>query len=366
MRIFSKSYVLPSASTRLSKMELAQAGKICDWAAHLINLRENYIDQNSLDRAINHPAANWDTGSDIFTGYNAIATKKPDCLSMLRFFTQTFSGWQLGLAPGKGIPHTIPKNFDSYVLDLIKKSYLKNAWWLSRYRRLIALYPELSCLSFPIAFGESGLRNDDGVLNHDTFVYLERIGLLKTAGVLNEINNRQRATILEIGSGFGALAYMMRQLVPKSTYICVDIPESLIFAALYLSRFNSKVCFVDENTDLSTLTSYDFVFIPNYMFHRLVESGLHVDLAINTLSMSEMLESQVNYYCEGLTRLLGKTGVFFEQNQNNTELGFCFAKEIVARIFNDSRDIKLPMMDLTQGTATLWSNFLFKDKQRPR
>lgn len=352
-------YVLPSDSKPLNTAEYARACGVCDWAANQVSGRDNYIARHGLDVSINNPAANWDASKEHFSGYRAIASKDRKILNNLRLFTQAFSGHYMGLAIAQGLPfpRSVPQDFDVQISTILDEISAGNTvWWTERRDKLIAEFPELGAMSLPIAFGESGFREEGKVLNHDTFTYLERLGLMKASGVLDDLNNGRRVVVLEIGSGFGALAHMMRNAVPNLTYICLDLPESLCFAALYLSRFNSNICLVDEATDLSGLAKYDYVFLPNYMFHRLIEVGVRVDLAINTLSMSEMTQEQVQKYCEGISLLIGNTGAFFEQNQNNKSVGLCFAKEIAAEVFSDGRPLQLPMMDLTQGSATLWQN----------
>ena len=358
-------YVLPGDSAPLTDAEYALSARIVDWIGHLIESRERYIATHRLDRSVNHPAANWLADHEVFSSYRAIRNMDRQTLQVLRLFTMSFSGSYMGLTLAEGLPtpRAVPENFDALVqarLDELAAG--PTPWWSKRYAKLMETYPEFGRLSLPQAFGESGFRCDDVILNHDLFVYLERLALLKASGVFDEISGSRRAVLLEIGSGFGALAYLLRNVVPNSTYICVDLPESLYFSAIYLSRFFPNVHFADERTDWSTLTQYDFVFVPNYMFHRLAKSRLRVDLGINTLSMSEMTEPQVRAYCIGLAGMLGGRGAFFEQNQDNRHLGLCNARDTIRQIFPTEQPLALPEMDLTHGVATLWRASPFRRK----
>jgi hypothetical protein len=96
--------------------------------------------------------------------------------------------------------------------------------------------------------------------------------------------------------------------------------------------------------------------VPNYLFERLVETAPKFDLAINTLSMSEMDASQVEYYCRGLKQLLSDDGVFFEQNQNNVPIGRLDAQAVIAQHFGHRQQVDSRIVGtLTQGRAHLWS-----------
>ena len=96
------------------------------------------------------------------------------------------------------------------------------------------------------------------------------------------------------------------------------------------------------------------------MFHRLLEPLLAVDLAINTLSMSEMSELQVRGYCNGISRMIGRTGNFFEQNQDNRHLGMIRACDVIAPHFRRRANAQgwwqARREPLTQGRANVWSN----------
>jgi hypothetical protein len=352
--------VRPSDSTPLSEAEYARAVEICEWAAALIRDRDQYIEDHQLDPGVNNPSANWSKDSSVFSGYRTISGRDRANLNMLRVFSQTFTGNFLGVkhAAGTAIPTSASPQLDEVVEQCLRGD--PHPWWLQRYSRLIELVPSLADVSLPVAFGECGLRTASGaVVNHDLYVYLERLALLKSTTTFKQLERRwwfqPRPHLLEIGSGFGGLAYLIRSVLRRATYICVDLPESLCFAALYLSRFFPRIHLATRQTKWSRLADYDFVFVPNFMFHQLEDSGFAIDLAINTLSMSEMTPDQVMYYCSGIKRLIGRKGAFFEQNQDNRKQGLCFAGDLIKDVFTTKQEISLKGTDLTQGEAAVWS-----------
>lgn len=351
---FMKKIILPKDSTKLTQKEFETALIVCDYINSVILKRDSYIKNNSLDESINNPAANWSLDNTFYDGFRALASGKFEYINRLRVFTQMFTGNYLGVkhAAGLPVPNTIPKKLDYEVFTCLTNC---SGWWQERYSNLIVMYPQLGTLTPPRSFGESGMIVGNSLVNHDTYVYLERIALLVKYGVIEKLNQKKRPVILEIGCGYGALAYFIKKLVPQCTYICVDLPESLLFAGIYLTRYFENYLLVEGETKNLDINNREFVFLPNYMFHKLVELDVSIDLAINTLSMSEMTAEQIGSYCHGLSAMLAGEGVFFEQNHDNTHVGLMHAREIVKKYFTRHLEMQLEN-GLTQGGATLWAN----------
>ena len=180
--------------------------------------------------------------------------------------------------------------------------------------------PEVLHISPPNVFGEIGWLVDGKIVNHDTNVYLERIGLLAESGKLWELRNRtpasaaaqnrpwRRPRILEIGGGYGGLAYHLRKLIPDARYYLLDIPESLLFSSIYLSTLwqqDDNVLLTPDNLAELHKDSPGFTFVPNYLFERLSAAGLEFDLVINTLSMSGNVGQPGAFLLPGDRRVAG-------------------------------------------------------------
>src|SRR5205814_1338017 len=84
----------------------------------------------------------------------------------------------------------------------------------------------------PRRFGEIGHDINGVIVNYDTWAYQERIDLLHDSGALDRLSPTAR--VLEIGGGYGALAYWFKQAYPGCAYAIVDLPECLLFSGLYL------------------------------------------------------------------------------------------------------------------------------------
>ncbi len=58
----------------------------------------------------------------------------------------------------------------------------------------------------------------------------------------------------------------------------------------------------------------DFSFVPNTIDHEMADTNRPADMVINTLSQSELSDAQIHDYCQTISRIIGGTGIFFEQN----------------------------------------------------
>lgn len=147
--------------------------------------------------------------------------------------------------------------------------------------------------------GGFGYLVEDKLYNADTLRFYECLLSLDKEGLLDQFRDGLgHKTIMEIGSGWGGLAYQFKKLFPEVCYIFLDFPLSLLFSATYLKTLfpDAKILMVDGSPDSFRIDprAYDFVLIPHYgwenlAFHR-------PDLLINMASFQEMTTAQVESY----------------------------------------------------------------------
>jgi len=330
---------------RLSDEEIARARGLSSQIQALTARRSKTIQKRGLDPEFSLPAAHGKEVPDnaLDEAYRHILEGNAQTLNTLRFSTQAFSGYPLRSLL---LPATEP--------DI----------WVSRWQEMTRALPDAMIVRPPRMLGEIGWDLDGVIVNHDTVVYQERLSLLMEAGILDLLRYRERQgrpiRILEIGGGYGALAYCLKQRLPQATYTICDLPEALLFSALYLGLTSPQTPhLIYEGADASVLQTdtQGYRFVPNYLFGDLLASGQGYDLVINTLSMSEMSEHQVRTYGAGIGQLIGSEGVFFEQNQDNRHAGFNYCKEYLAGGFPcrvTLSGMTLPVM--VGGIADVWSH----------
>lgn len=151
--------------------------------------------------------------------------------------------------------------------------------------------------------GGYGYTINGAKYNGDTLSFYECLLALDKSGALRSVReNKNRNLVMEIGAGWGGLAYQFKKLFPNTTYMIVDLPPTMIFSITYLKAVfpDAKTLVVGgdaqsvENLNKANLKEYDFVFIPHYVWNEL--KFARPDLVINRASFQEMKASEAEGY----------------------------------------------------------------------
>ena len=351
-------YLTPAGNRPLTGSELERAHRLADRVGAL-----RLPSTTGLAKGAN----NW--AGDLAADWHPFFDETARRFEHLRLYCQPFTGFDpidnvlRGQAP-RSVPADVDARLSTHVNISIAMMEL-----LSGQRRL----PERVRVRLPMVFGESGPVCDGIVASYDAWSLQKQINGLYLAGVigrLDDLASRQgRVTVVDIGSGFGGLAYQLAQSLPsgKLRLVAVDLPDSLLFAAVYLSTL-----WADRPTYLATPEGYvstatwstaercpeDFaaIFAPNYLAERVLNDLAPVDLVTNFRSMQEMSDEQVADYGRLARAALGDGGVLYEQNEMSRELDRD-VKAILGRIMPvggvvpETDPAHRPM-----GTVSLWSN----------
>lgn len=129
--------------------------------------------------------------------------------------------------------------------------------------------------------------------------------------------DRPGLRVMDLGSGWGGLAYFLRRILSESHITLVDLPETFIFSMPYLMIADAQRTFYvpdrdGEPGDPSAAASYDYSFYSPGILERFPDRFF--DLIINTGSMAEMSQEQVRYYVAQIKRI-GK-GAFYSVNED--------------------------------------------------
>jgi SAM-dependent methyltransferase len=230
---------------------------------------------------------------------------------------------------GKLRLHTYVLTSDSYlpyVLGSGKEGFRRG--WEGQIKNI----PEKYIIQEPE--GGFGYRFGDRLISQDTRRYQRTINALYQrsfgdSNFLSLLEADRWKCVLEIGGGYGALAHHLSSLATNTTFVIIDLPETLLFSASYVSLHNPKknVYVYDRRNSADVLGSkrdlaaYDFVFVPNFKLDAL--RAFKFDLVINQNSLGEMTDSQVQEYLDVIAETC--TGEFYSYNLDrlwvNTELG---------------------------------------------
>jgi len=129
--------------------------------------------------------------------------------------------------------------------------------------------------------------------------------------------------ILEIGSGFGMLAYILKHYYKNAKLFLVDLPETLATCAWYLENAfpDSSFLYCPADTD-DSIGAADVIFINAEAF-KIGMTGY--DLVINCDSMSEMTADVACNYLSIIEADMYDDGMFFFLNKEGID------KEAMAR-----------------------------------
>ena len=155
--------------------------------------------------------------------------------------------------------------------------------------------------------GGFGHLIDGQLINIDTLKFYECLIAIDRAGFLDQLKSdpARKEVWLEIGAGWGGFGNAVKTRFPDTTYVIVDLPQTILFSATYLlSAFPAaKMAIYPEVSaaEISrNLRDYDFVFIPHFLFPDI---SFDLDLALNMVSFQEMTTEQVTNYVRRLAEI---------------------------------------------------------------
>lgn len=115
------------------------------------------------------------------------------------------------------------------------------------------------------------------------------------------VKKKNIKTILDIGSNYGALPYLLKKNDKKLRFVLIDFPEALSTAKYFLKKElpDVKIASFDDLKDIKKinkelLENFDFILLPCFWIKKL-ESNL-IDLTINIASFNEMNRYWLNKY----------------------------------------------------------------------
>lgn len=128
----------------------------------------------------------------------------------------------------------------------------------------------------------------------------------------------EHRVIVELGGGYGGMAYYLIRDCKRSTYIDFDLPENLALTTYYLlNAFPDKKILLFGEEDLSDckLTDYDIVLMPNYEIDKMTD--LCSDLVFNSYSLAEMSHETISNYVAVFNRI-AKNYIFHVNHTRNS------------------------------------------------
>ncbi len=160
--------------------------------------------------------------------------------------------------------------------------------------------------------------------------------------------------IVELGAGYGRLAYVCRQIFPNCTYIILDLPEALICSSYWLNlALPGEVVPYHESRQVTHFTremllSRKIWTLGAQQIEQIAPKS--VDAFVNIYSFAEMPPSIIENYFSQLDRIT--QGIFYSK-QRKLEHNVIDKVQITAK----SYPVKPNWLKLFEQTSTLYESF---------
>lgn len=134
--------------------------------------------------------------------------------------------------------------------------------------------------------------------------------------ISNLVSGSSRPIVVEIGGGFGGLAYMLKRHAPHIRYIGFDLPENALLQHYYLQRaLPEQRHIICPRTDADLMgdlfdEEWDTLIAPNYLIPEIPDQA--VDISVNFRSLSEMNSDTISEYLNHISRFTRE--FFFHEN----------------------------------------------------
>lgn len=192
------------------------------------------------------------------------------------------------------------------------------------YQKLLEIDNEgfLKIASEPSAGGTEDQEIIDGrPMSLDFLQSIEEYYRIKEAWQLAGLRDKPKL-VVELGGGYGRLAYIFRQMNPECTYVILDLPEALICSASWLKMVLPSGDLVPyfESRQLTKITR------DTLLSNRVWTLGAHqmeliqnksIDIFVNIYSFAEMPETVIQNYFAQIDRI---TNNLFYSKQRKVEL----------------------------------------------
>ncbi len=232
------------------------------------------------------------------------------------------------------------------------KSYLKSIDLILEYHRLSAKVNKtiLASISESRAGNNLCVQYRGKRVSHKNLFHAVVVNdIIKTISFTSVKKN----VILDIGSSYGALAYILHHYTPNSCHVLLDLPETLVLTSYFIkySFPRLKIALlsdiVDDLDDFDKLIKeYDFIIIPPSVLTFIKDES--VDLVINTASMGFMQKEYVDFYLTQIDRTLKIGGYFYSLNKeysDNWGVGvheWDFRSSFITRLFEYNNRFSYP------------------------
>jgi hypothetical protein len=127
----------------------------------------------------------------------------------------------------------------------------------------------------------------------------------------------KKSIVMELGGGFGGMAYFLVRDNPHATYIDFDLPEALALASYYLLKAFPDLpiaLYGEADPSPATWSRNRIVLMPSFQILSMASKSF--DVAFNSYSLAEMSPSTIREYIAEITRCTNGHFLHINHNKN--------------------------------------------------
>jgi hypothetical protein len=133
------------------------------------------------------------------------------------------------------------------------------------------------------------------------------------------MSSGEKQVVVELGAGFGGLAYYLVRDNPQVTYVDFDLPEATALASYYLMRSLPDVpirLYGEVELSAKALATPGFVMMPSFEIMNMLSKSAAV--SFNSYSLAEMSPATTRVYLDQIMRIT--SGYFLHVNHNRNAI----------------------------------------------
>jgi hypothetical protein len=204
-----------------------------------------------------------------------------------------------------GVPYSLTKAyFDTQIKDIHRRYFLGDALYGIDY------WKTQTGDRFPLqALAGPEIGNPFGVMIGETLVRTGAAYQHYSAYKIASCLFSTKAAVVELGGGFGGMAYYLLRDQPGVKYVDFDVPEGLALTSYYLLRSFPHLKFVlygESAITPETLASADVVLMPICEMETLPSES--VEMVFSSHAMSDISQGAMSAYLKTISRI--STGGF--------------------------------------------------------
>ena len=201
----------------------------------------------------------------------------------------------------------------SFMLDMVYR--------IRHWEKMVANDYNYEDLLSPIIGNPYGIELDNKFIRVGSF-YCHYYAI-QLAKLLRKKDDTKKS-LLEIGGGYGLLAYFLSKNTNNLSYIDLDLPENMALTAYYLMNAYPNKNFLlygEGSLSKENILNHDFIIMPNFVIRDIPDNIC--DVSFNSYSLAEMPRNTISEY---ITQIMRLTKSFF-MHVNHTKNSLVIADD---------------------------------------